>query len=76
MSLPGNSEFTHKFFDEASEAWRQNKVRCGHIFLYKCKYIHSNQKQCKSAATHQNLCKKHYILLKSRSRALKGLCGV
>ena len=34
-------------FDEASAAWRENKVYKGKgVFAYKCIYIHSNGKHC------------------------------
>jgi hypothetical protein len=69
MNLPsGISEFTPEFFDEASKAWLQNKVRCGASYAYKCEYIHSNQKQCKKPITHSTFCKQHYILNLSKKR--------
>lgn len=34
-------------FDEASKAWRQNKKHIGNgMFVYTCKFIHSNSKPC------------------------------
>jgi hypothetical protein len=67
MNLPGISEFTPEFFNESSKAWQKNKIRCGASYAYKCLYIHSNQKQCKHPSTNSEYCKRHYILLKSRS---------
>ena len=32
----GISEFTAEFFDASSAAWRENKVRKGHQFVYVC----------------------------------------
>ena len=34
-------------FDEASKAWRQNKISLGNgHFAYKCQYIHSDNIEC------------------------------
>lgn len=34
-------------FDEASNEWRKNKINRGKgSFIYKCTYIHKNNKQC------------------------------
>ena len=33
--IDSKMEFTPKFFDEASKAWRANKVRIGESFRYK-----------------------------------------
>ena len=49
-------------FDEASAAWRENKIpRKGGAFSYKCMYVHSNGKLCKKACVNivQTLCKQH-----------------
>lgn len=66
MNPPGISEFTPEFFDQSSNAWRENKIRCGASYTYKCLYIHSNNKHCHHPATNLTFCKRHFILLKSR----------
>lgn len=68
MKLPGNSEFTPQYFDESTKAWMENKVRCDAAYSYKCSYIHSNNKQCHHPSTQNEYCKRHFILLKSRSK--------
>lgn len=53
---------TSATFDEASAAWRENKIaRKGGAFSYKCSYIHSNAKLCKKPCVDiaQTLCKQH-----------------
>ncbi len=41
-------------FDEASKAWRENKVALGGgCFAYKCAYVHSNGKRCKHIVSAQ-----------------------
>jgi hypothetical protein len=65
-ALPGNSEFTAEFFEESSRAWMENKVRKGQFVLYRCAYIHSNTRNCSSAATHSGFCKRHLGFLKSK----------
>jgi hypothetical protein len=70
MELPGISEFTSEFFDQSTQAWLQNKIRCGHSYAYKCDYIHSNKKQCNQPSTHSNYCKRHHILLKSKKKTI------
>ena len=70
MELPGNSEFTSDFFDQSSQSWLQNKIRHGAAYSYKCLYIHSNKKQCHHAATHNDYCKRHHILLKSQQKRI------
>jgi hypothetical protein len=68
MNVTGIEEFTAKFFDESSQFWLQNKIKCGlGSYVYKCEYIHSNQKQCKKPATNNNLCKRHFILSISKT---------
>ncbi len=42
-------EFTSKFFDESSEAWRKNKVKTSimeGVFEYRCAEICQNGKRC------------------------------
>lgn len=68
---PGNSEFTSEFFDESSKAWLENKIRKGCTYAYKCSYIHSNTRKCEKAADNNELCKRHYILLKSQNKQFK-----
>jgi hypothetical protein len=68
MNSSGISEFTPQFFDDASKAWQENKIRCGASYAYKCKYIHSNHKQCHHPATNLDFCKRHFILLKSQKQ--------
>lgn len=69
--FPGNAEFTPEFFEESSRAWMENKVRVGAQILYRCEYIHSNQKRCKKAAvscitTDFHYCKQHKRMGKIR----------
>jgi hypothetical protein len=71
MNPPGNSEFTHEFFDESSKAWAANKVRCGAVYAYKCMYIHSNTRQCSKPAILNEFCKQHYFLNKNKSKGPK-----
>lgn len=60
-------EFTQEFFKNASDMWRLNKIRLhGGSFIYKCNYIHSNNRKCTKAIqfTQKNkyndiYCKKH-----------------
>jgi hypothetical protein len=48
------SEFTPEFFDEASVAWRKNKISIGNgSFAYRCNYIHTNKKQCNKIVSAQ-----------------------
>ncbi len=68
MELPSNSEFTAEFFDQSSKAWIENKIKCGTSYVYKCIYIHSNQKQCKRPTIQDQLCKQHLIFIKSQTR--------
>ena len=42
-----DQEFTQEFFDQASKAWMENKVRVGYQILYRCSFIHSNRQRCK-----------------------------
>jgi hypothetical protein len=50
ISLVFTPEFTPEFFDKSSEAWLLNKNKHkGGSYSYKCLYIHSNGKHCKSA---------------------------
>lgn len=42
-----DSEFTQEFFDEASRAWMENKVRVGYQVHYRCTFTHVNQQRCK-----------------------------
>jgi len=40
-------EFTKDFFEDASKAWRLNKIsNKGGSFTYKCHYKHSNSRLC------------------------------
>ena len=40
-------EFSHDFFDNASDAWRNNKKKTlNGIFEYKCCYVYKNKKRC------------------------------
>ena len=68
---PGNSEFTSEFFDNASNAWVENKIRHRGSYVYKCAYIHSNNKQCSKASTINEFSKRHTILLKSQNKQFK-----
>lgn len=39
-------------FDDASRAWRSNKIALGGgWFAYRCAYIHSDGQQCRKAVT-------------------------
>ena len=41
-------------FDEASKAWRKNKIHLGNgYFAYQCNYIHSNGRQCNKVVSQQ-----------------------
>jgi hypothetical protein len=40
-------EFTQEFFEEASRAWMENKVKVGYQILYRCTFTHVNQQRCK-----------------------------
>jgi hypothetical protein len=42
-----DSEFTQEFFNEASRAWMENKVKVGYQILYRCTFTHVNQQRCK-----------------------------
>jgi hypothetical protein len=66
MNPPGISEFTPEFFDNSSNAWMQNKIKCGTAYTYRCEYIHSNKKNCKKPSINNNLCKQHFILYLSK----------
>lgn len=46
-----DSEFSPAFFDEASRAWMENKVRQGYQVLYRCTFTHVNQQRCKKACS-------------------------
>jgi hypothetical protein len=49
-------------FDEASRAWRKNKVSLGNgYFAYRCNYIHSNGKQCSTVVSAQKIKQKYLI---------------
>ena len=40
-------EFTQDFFEDASKAWRNNKIKkLNGNFKYKCCYINKNKKRC------------------------------
>lgn len=67
---PDNSEFTSEFFDQASKAWLENKVRYGASYRYKCAYIHSNKKQCSKPVVSFDYCKRHNIVMKSRMKSI------
>jgi hypothetical protein len=42
-------------FDEASRAWRANKVVLGHgYFAYRCQYLHRNGRQCPKVVSAQS----------------------
>ena len=50
-------------FDEASEAWRANKINLNDAchFIYRCKYIHSDNTICKKGTIcpYLRVCKQH-----------------
>jgi hypothetical protein len=62
----GISEFTPEFFDESSKEWMKNKIRKGGGYIYKCAYIHSNNRQCSKAAILNEFCKQHYFLIRKK----------
>lgn len=68
---PENSEFTSEFFDNASKAWLENKIRCGCAYAYRCSYTHSNHRKCVKVVTDGELCKQHFILIKSQNKQFK-----
>lgn len=70
MEQPGNSEFTSDFFNKSCKAL---KIRRGHSYAYKCSYIHSNKNQCQQPVIKSELCKRHYILQKSKKSDLNEL---
>ncbi len=65
------TEFTKEYFDSSSKAWIENKVRIGQMYFYKCKYIHSNGKQCSKSSMINDYCKQHYILCNKNMRQKK-----
>ncbi len=49
-------------FDEASRAWRKNKISLGNgYFAYRCNYIHSNGKRCSTVVSAQKMKQKYLI---------------
>ena len=60
----GISEFTSDFFEESSKEWMKNKIRKGGRYVYRCNYIHSNNRQCSKTVMLNEFCKQHYFLLK------------
>ena len=65
-SLPSRSEDPDIVidFDEASAAWMANKIRRGHMTLYRCTATQKNGEQCKNPILcHKALtpltCKRH-----------------
>ncbi len=44
-------EFSPAFFDEASRAWMENKVKVGYQVLYRCTFTHVNRQRCKRACS-------------------------
>ena len=74
-----DSEFSPAFFDEASRAWMENKVRQGYQVLYRCTFTHVNQQRCKKACSsssseyclnHKRVGKKREV--KAEKKAVKG----
>lgn len=66
-------------FDEASSAWRANKKYLGGgWFAYRCKYMHSNGKQCNKAVEASKKPQKYKIredwVCRSSSRAPHNYC--
>ena len=58
---PGNSLFTSDFFDEASTAWRANKImKANATYSYRCRSVLKSGKACPLAAMPLELtCKRH-----------------
>ena len=53
-------EFNADFFDDASEAWQQNKKRVGASYKYICSHIKKNGQQCKNSPYREyDVCKFH-----------------
>ena len=53
-------------FDESSNAWKENKKRKGHSYIYICEHVKKNGSLCKKVSfTHQFnldlLCKWHFL---------------
>ena len=67
-----NFNFNSSFFDDASAAWRLNKIahKSG-AFSYKCFYIHSNGKKCNKPIVLEPYCKRHKWLIENGKTAIK-----
>jgi len=45
-----DAEFTPEFFNNASNAWKNNKIKLeNHTYNYRCCMILSNEKRCKKS---------------------------
>lgn len=54
------SEFSSKFFDESSVAWKINKIqKMNATYEYRCAFYYSNKKRCCELPFEQLYCKKH-----------------
>lgn len=61
-------------FDESSNAWKENKKRKGHSYIYICEHVKKNGSLCKKVSfTHQFnldlLCKWHFLDEQKRHKA-------
>lgn len=65
-------DFDSNFFNEASIAWRLNKIsHKGGAFSYKCFYIHSNGKKCNKQIFIEPYCKRHKWLIENGKTVIK-----
>ena len=63
-------------FDEASKAWRQNKIHKGNgYFVYRCCYVHQNGSICKKPSLSQivHSCKQHFYRMNKPNKKVKNI---
>jgi hypothetical protein len=65
--LPGNAEFTHEFFEDASREWKKNKIRRGMMYSYKCSFHGPRSGHCvRPCHKESSYCSIHKYSLQAR----------